>query len=97
MRSPQRQLVLNKGAERYIFRYKQGQEDQLLDALIDQVKDRRTDFDWFDAAVISFRMTEGMLAAADELCDERERRYNHARGEKPWWRGMGGGRIRGWI
>ena len=29
-------MVLNKGAEKYIFRYDQGHEDELLDALIDR-------------------------------------------------------------
>ena len=70
MKRPQRQLVLNKGAERYIFRYEQGGEDALLDALIDQVKDRRTDFDWFDAAVISFKLTQSLIGCAEQLLQE---------------------------
>ena len=64
---PQRQLVLNKGAEKYIFRYEQGREDELLDALVEQAKDRRTDFDWFDAAVISFKLTQGLIGCAEQL------------------------------
>jgi hypothetical protein len=39
-----RQLVLNKGSEKYIFRYDDGMEDKLLDAMIEQAKDKRTDF-----------------------------------------------------
>jgi hypothetical protein len=70
MKRPQRQLVLNKGAERYIFRYEHGREDALLDALIDQVKDRRTDFDWFDAAVISFKLTQSLIGCAEQLLQE---------------------------
>jgi hypothetical protein len=64
---PQRQLVLNKGAERYVFRYEQGREDELLDALIDHAKDTRTEFDWFDAAVISFKLTQGLIGNAEQL------------------------------
>ena len=65
-----RQLVLNKGKEKYIFRYDSGYEDQLLDALIEQAKDKRTDFDWFDAAVLSFKLTQSLIGQADELLKE---------------------------
>ena len=67
MRKKKRQLVLNKGAEKFIFRYDSGHEDELLDALIDQAKDRRTDFDWFDAAVLSFKLTQLLIGQADEF------------------------------
>jgi hypothetical protein len=67
MQMPKRQLVLNKGAERFIFRYEAGQEDQLLDALVEQAKDSRTDFDWFDAAVLSFKVTQTLIGRAEEL------------------------------
>jgi hypothetical protein len=70
MKRPQRQLVLNKGAEKYIFRYEQGREDELLDALIDQVKDKRTDFDWFDAAVLSFKLTQSLIGCAEQLLQD---------------------------
>lgn len=65
-----RQLVLNKGKEKFIFRYESGHEDQLLDALIEQAKDKRTDFDWFDAAVLSFKLTQSLISQADELLSE---------------------------
>jgi hypothetical protein len=64
---PRRQLVLNKGAEKFIFRYERGGEDALLDALVDQVKDKRTHFDWFDAAVLSFKLTQTLIGNAEEL------------------------------
>lgn len=62
-----RQLVLNKGSERYIFRYEDGHEGELLDSLIDQASDEGTDFDWFDAAVVSFKLTECLIGEADKL------------------------------
>jgi hypothetical protein len=65
-----RQLVLNKGSQRFIFRYETGSEDKLLDAVIDQAKDNRTDFDWFDAAVLSFKLTQALVGQADELLRE---------------------------
>jgi hypothetical protein len=62
-----RQLVLSKGKEKFIFCYQSGSEDKLLDAIIEQVKDRRTSFDWFDAAVVSFKLTQSLIGEADEL------------------------------
>lgn len=70
MENGKRQLVLNKGGEKYIFRYENGGEDDLLDVLIEQATDRRTDFDWFDAAVLSFRLTQSLMGQADRLLDE---------------------------
>ena len=70
MKNAKRQLVLNKGAEKFIFRYEAGHEDDLLDALINQAKDKRTQFDWFDAAVLSFKLTQSLISQADELLSE---------------------------
>ncbi len=70
MKKMKRQLVLNKGVEKFIFRYDNGCEDELLDVLIMQAKDKRTDFDWFDAAVLSFKLTQSLIGQADELLDE---------------------------
>ncbi len=67
MKNAKRQLVLNKGTEIFIFRYEEGQEDELLDALIEQAKSERTSFDWFDAAVLSFKLTQSLIGQADEL------------------------------
>lgn len=70
MKKKTRQLVLNKTGEKFIFRYEDGREDELLDALIEQVKDKRTDFDWFDAAVLSFKLTQMLISRADDLIHE---------------------------
>jgi len=63
---------LNKGVEKFIFRYENGREDELLDALIERAKDRSTDFDWFDAAVLSFKLTQSLIGQADELLNENK-------------------------
>jgi len=70
MKNITRQLVLNKGDEKFIFRYDCGCEDDLLDALIEQAKDDRTEFDWFDAAVLSFKLTQSLINQADELLQQ---------------------------
>lgn len=40
-----REISITKGNEKYIFRYEKGQEDRLLDAIMEIVKDRKTNFD----------------------------------------------------
>jgi hypothetical protein len=70
MNKLKRQLVLNKGKEKFIFRYDDGHEDDLLDALIDQARDKRTEFDWFDAAVLSFKLTQSLIGQAEKLIDD---------------------------
>jgi hypothetical protein len=67
MDSSQKQLVLNKGGQHYIFRYTRGNEALLLDALIDSAEDGQTDFDWFDAAVLSYKFSQDLMGEADEM------------------------------
>jgi len=73
-----RQLVLNKGKEKFIFRYDSGSEDKLLDTLVAQAKSRQTSFDWFDAAVLSFKLTQSLIDQADELLRENKDAQVHA-------------------
>lgn len=70
MKKKSRQLVLNKAGQRFIFRYDDGREGELLDALVEQARDKRTDFDWFDAAVLSFKLTQTLISRADDLLHE---------------------------
>lgn len=51
-----RQLVLIKKGQRYVFRYEEGQEAQILAHLADLVRSGQSDLDWFDAAVLSHQM-----------------------------------------
>jgi len=67
MKCGMRQLVLNKGSQKYIFRYDTGREDELVDTLVEQAKNGRTDFDWFDAAVLSFKLTQSLISQADKI------------------------------
>ena len=65
-----KQLVLKKGSEKYIFRYQAGCEDALLEALVAQASDSRTGFDWFDTAVLSFKLVQSLINEADKLLSE---------------------------
>jgi hypothetical protein len=58
MPNPERQLVLNKGLQKFVFRYEEGQEDEILEQLNACANDDRTDFDTFDAAVLSLKVVE---------------------------------------
>jgi hypothetical protein len=49
-------LSLMKGREHFCFRYRCGEEQQVLDALVDMVNRRDLAFDWFDAAVLSHQL-----------------------------------------
>jgi hypothetical protein len=66
-----KQLILKKGEQKFIFRYDSGSEDKLLDVLVEQAKSGRTDFDWFDAAVLSFKLTQSLIGQADELIGDK--------------------------
>ncbi len=70
MNRTKRQLILTKGEQKFIFRYDKGCEEQLLDTLISQAKDDRMDFDWFDAAVLSFKLTQSLIRQADKIIHE---------------------------
>jgi len=78
MRGTKRQLVLSKGKEKFIFRFDSGCEDKLLDTLVEQAKSRQTSFDWFDAAVLSFKLTQSLIDQADELLHENKNTQVHA-------------------
>jgi hypothetical protein len=56
MHNRQQQLTLYKGLETFVFRYKHGQEDRLLDVLIESAMDSHTSFDWFDATILSLTL-----------------------------------------
>ncbi|MGH2271696.1 hypothetical protein ACQ9LF_07840 [Anaerohalosphaeraceae bacterium U12dextr] len=67
MEAIKKQLVLNKGDQQYIYRYESGCEAQLLDALVAAASDEKSGFDWFDAAVLSFKLSQSLIGQADEL------------------------------
>jgi ATP-dependent protease HslVU (ClpYQ) peptidase subunit len=73
-----RQLSLVKGEERFVFRYQAGQEPEVIDAFAGLAADGRSTFDWFDAAVLSFKLTQSLIGQADELLDENTDAQIHA-------------------
>ena len=62
-----RQLSLVKGTERFIFRYPAGREAQVIDTFATMAADRSNQFDWFDAAVLSYQMGRKLEKELDEI------------------------------
>lgn len=62
-----RQLSLVKGEERFVFRYQAGQEATVIDAFAALAADRVSDFDWFDAAVLSYQMGRRLETDLDQI------------------------------
>lgn len=52
-----RTLSLCKGSHRYVFRYAEGSECEVLEAIAELASDAGNDFDWVDAASLSFQIT----------------------------------------
>jgi hypothetical protein len=68
----QRQISLVKGAQRYVFRYTPGSEPQIIDSFVDLADDASSEFDWFDAAVLSYQMGKQMTSQVDKALEETQ-------------------------
>ncbi len=62
-----RQLSLVKGEERFVFRYQTGQEAEVIDAFASLASKSTSDFDWFDAAVLSYQMGRRLETELDQI------------------------------
>jgi hypothetical protein len=62
-----RQLSLVKGPHRFLFRYRAGSEADVIAAFASMASDSGSDFDWFDAAVLSYQMGRRIESELDEL------------------------------
>ena len=55
-------ISLIKGTHRYVFRYAEGCECDVLEAVSDMAEDVGNTFDWLDAASLSFQITSEQAA-----------------------------------
>lgn len=62
-----RQLSLVKGTQRFVFRYQVGQEAEVIDAFASLAAKKASDFDWFDAAVLSYQMGRRLETELDQI------------------------------
>ena len=67
-----RQLSLVKGEERFVFRYQAGQESKVIDAFASMAADRVNEFDWFDAAVLSYQMGRRLETELEKIATTSE-------------------------
>ena len=63
------QVVLVKGKHRYLFRYQLGSELAALDAFVAMASNAQSDFDWFDAAVLSYQISKDFREPQDEFSE----------------------------
>jgi hypothetical protein len=63
-------LVLTKGSHRWVIRYRNGEETEVLRVLRESAGDPRVDLDWFDAAVLSHQMGGKMQQQLKKLISE---------------------------
>lgn len=61
-----RQLSLVKGGHQYVFRYEEGEEETLIESLMELANRTDLEFDWFDAAVLSRQANDRLLKRLDE-------------------------------
>ncbi len=56
MSSDRKTLSLVKGRHRFVFQYASGREAELVGAFVGLANDPRSEFDWYDAAILSYQM-----------------------------------------
>jgi hypothetical protein len=66
-------LALIKGEERFVFVYDDESRAELIDALRDQAADPRITLNWFDAAVLTEKAREQVLANLEKARPARNR------------------------
>jgi hypothetical protein len=56
-----------KGRHRFLFRYPEGMESDLLASFVSLANDPASEFDWFDAAVLSYQMGQQISRELDPV------------------------------
>ncbi len=82
MSTAERSLTLAKGQHVFAFRYAEGREAALLAALVDLANDPDSEFDWFDAAVLSYQMGQqltGELSTNVQVEKARDVQHSNAK------------------
>ena len=59
----ERVLCLAKDGHDFVFRYRSGGEEEIIDELMRLADDAETKIDWIDAATLSFRVAEDSAGA----------------------------------
>jgi hypothetical protein len=67
MTGHRRCLSLVKGPHRFVFVFLEGTERELLAAFVDLANDPDSEFDWLDAAVLSYRLGQRIECELDPV------------------------------
>ncbi len=67
MSSNVRCLNLLKRQHRFVFRFFEGQESAVLATFVEMAADPRCDFDWYDAAILSFELGRRVEPSTETL------------------------------
>ncbi len=62
-----RRLSMVKGEHRYVFQYVEGREAELLGSFVAAANDPECEFDWFDAAVLSYQMGQQLARECEAV------------------------------
>lgn len=59
------EVTLVKNGHRFLFRYTEGEEEQMIQVLMEMAGRTDLGFDWFDAAMLSRQVNEKLLKRLD--------------------------------
>jgi len=83
---PKKELSLWKEQLHYMFRYEPGNEEEVLNSFVRLANEPDNNFDWFDAAVLSFQLSRNLVEEADQLlCSETGMEADSVESETPWF------------
>ena len=64
-----KELSLLKGDENYVFRYTPGggagEQQAVLNSIVDCAKNKNTNIDWFDAVILSSKLSRQIIERTD--------------------------------
>ena len=72
-----RLLTFAKEGHKYIFRYSNGCENQIIDELIQLAEDEDTVLDWLDAATLSYHVTQYAASECRDTLDPAANAENY--------------------
>lgn len=80
-----RRVVLVKDKHRYVFRYQQGSELEALDAFVSLAGNAQSDFDWFDAAVLSYQISKHFHEHDEFAQQNQDNDFDFQESQEDYW------------
>lgn len=67
MKSDARSIEFSRDGQTFVFSYHDGQEAEVIAGFVELAEDPASDFDWYDAAVLSFQMGRSVGRRSEAL------------------------------